>query len=638
MSTLQTSTVRLPAAAHPAESLLPILHGVTEATPRFDGADRQLAVNLGYGRPHSLLPYGSQSRYDRDRVERDVPSVELENEVLKATFLPDWGGRLWSLVHKPTKRELLHRNPILQPANLALRDAWVAGGVEWNLGTTGHWPLTCSPLHTAAVRRPDGTPVLRMYEFERMRGLIMQVDAWLPSDTDVLYVHVRLINPSDRAVPAYWWSNIAVPETEGTRVLVPATDAYHLDNTGCLTRIPYADGNTTPPENAAEFFFDIPEGRRPWIAALDADGRGLMHTSTGRLHGRKLFRWGEGPGGQTWQRWLSGPDARYLEIQAGLTTTQLEHVPIPAGAQWTWLEAYGLLDASQGINCPWPQACAETEGALQRLIPRHRLDADCQEARSWLDTEPEKVLHVGSGWGALEHHAGTLPDLPGLPFSNDTLTDQQQPWLSLVQTGRLPVSDPPAAAIAGPIWRHLLEAHEPDWHSLLHLGLARHAEGDTAGAAQAWSDSLDLALTPWALRHLGELARLNGDLSTAVGALTAAHRLAPDETDLTIETLRLLRDAGHPAEALEIIDTLPPDTRAIGRVQLIEAQTALATGDLDRCGLLLDAPLTIADLREGEDSLDDLWFTYQQARQGLSRCKAVLRHPLPTYYDFRPHP
>jgi Domain of unknown function (DUF5107) len=50
------------------------------------------------------------------------------------------GGRLWSLVHKPTGRELLHRNPNFWPANLALRNAWVAGGVEWNLGTIGHSP------------------------------------------------------------------------------------------------------------------------------------------------------------------------------------------------------------------------------------------------------------------------------------------------------------------------------------------------------------------------------------------------------------------------------------------------------------------------------------------------------------------
>ena len=39
--------------------------------------------------------------------------------------MPELGGRLYSLVHKPLGRELLARNPVFQPANLALRNACV---------------------------------------------------------------------------------------------------------------------------------------------------------------------------------------------------------------------------------------------------------------------------------------------------------------------------------------------------------------------------------------------------------------------------------------------------------------------------------------------------------------------------------
>ncbi|GAA2793511.1 DUF5107 domain-containing protein [Nonomuraea dietziae] len=98
--------------------------------------------------------------YRRDPVEREVPAITLENEHLRAVFPagarrpPVVAGRA---VHR---RELLHRNPVIQPANLALRDAWFAGGVEWNLGTTGHWALTCDPLHAAWVDAPY--PVLRL--------------------------------------------------------------------------------------------------------------------------------------------------------------------------------------------------------------------------------------------------------------------------------------------------------------------------------------------------------------------------------------------------------------------------------------------------------------------------------------------
>ena len=106
--------------------------------------------NIGYGRVGSVLPYLVQDGYGRDRRPAEHKVAVLENDVLRATFLLDLGGRLWSLVHKPTGRELLYRNPVFQPANLALRNAWFAGGVEWNIGTIGHTPDDLR----AAARRP----------------------------------------------------------------------------------------------------------------------------------------------------------------------------------------------------------------------------------------------------------------------------------------------------------------------------------------------------------------------------------------------------------------------------------------------------------------------------------------------------
>jgi hypothetical protein len=62
------------------------------------------------------------------------------------------------------------------------------------------------------------------------------------------------------------------------------------------------------------------------------------------LKGRKLFLWGTGTGGRNWQEWLSEPGHPYIEIQAGLARTQLEHLPMPAQTEWAWLEGYGLME------------------------------------------------------------------------------------------------------------------------------------------------------------------------------------------------------------------------------------------------------------------------------------------------------
>ena len=143
----------MPTAQVGPENPLPPLFSVADMPRVVDtaAADAEMRRNIGYGRVSTVLPYLVQDGYGRSRRPAEHKVAVLENDVLRATFLLDLGGRLWSLVHKPTGRELLHRNPVFQPANLALRNAWFAGGVEWNIGTIGHSPTTCEPLHAARV-------------------------------------------------------------------------------------------------------------------------------------------------------------------------------------------------------------------------------------------------------------------------------------------------------------------------------------------------------------------------------------------------------------------------------------------------------------------------------------------------------
>ncbi|WP_433236208.1 DUF5107 domain-containing protein [Streptosporangium sp. CA-135522] len=563
-----------------------------------------------YGRPFSLLPYGKRDRYGRDPVERDIPVIVLENEHLRASFLPSLGGRLWSLIDKARERELLYRNPVIQPANLALRDAWFAGGVEWNLGTTGHWALTCDPLHAARVEAP--VPVLRMYEYERMRGLILQIDAWLPPGSRVLLIDVTLRNPQPHEVPVYWWSNIAVPQTPSTRVLAPASRAEHFDYTGKLTTVPYPGSpDVSYParwHHAADYFLHL--SGTPWIAAVDGDGYGLLQASTGRLAGRKLFGWGTGPGGSRWQEWLARPGHRYLEIQAGLARTQFQHLSMPAGTRWSWTEAYGplSLDNAHGSH---DEARTAVAGAL----------ATPAEPGRWADHPVAETLHSGSGWGALERRAGALPAIPATPFPDETLGDEQHAWLALLETGELAES---AVCVIGPHWLRLLE-RASGWQGRYHLGLARWATGDVAGARRAWKESLGERRSPLALRALAEAHRIAGDDAAAAVLLLEAHALAPALLALTVETLKALIDAGRPERALALIDDLAGRTgRAHGRILLLEAQAALGAGDRERAGRILDEGLVVPDLREGEDALDELWSAHHGDTSGL-----------PAHYDFR---
>src|SRR5438874_1293607 len=271
MSELTIRSHVMPAADFGAENPLTPLRAYETASAA--GASSGAADYPDREWEESILPYRVQDGYSRHRSPRAFKTAVLENRHLRATFLLELGGRLWSLIDKRSGRELLYVNPVFQPANLAVRDAWFAGGVEWNVSIIGHSPFTCSPLFAARVIDEDGTQVLRLYEWDRIRRVPFQIDCWLRDDLPFLMVRVRITNPNNHAVPMYWWSNIAVCEREDVRVLAPAEDAYRHDYDGKLVehRIPMYGGvdvtYTTNRRYAADLYFRIPHGHRPWIAA-----------------------------------------------------------------------------------------------------------------------------------------------------------------------------------------------------------------------------------------------------------------------------------------------------------------------------------------------------------------------------------
>jgi hypothetical protein len=622
---------------------------------------------LGYGRVASCLPYLMQDGYRRDLQPMTFRTAVLENDILRAIFLLELGGRLWSLLHKPSGRELLEVNPVFQPANLAIRNAWFSGGVEWNIGIRGHCPFTCSPLFAARVEGPNGSPVLRLYEWERVRQVPFQLDAYLPDGSPVLFVRPRIANPHDREVPMYWWSNMAVPETPDTRVVVPADHAYRFAYARGLARVPVPEHDGLDGSYPArvprsmDFFFRVGDGRRPWIAALDDDGRGLAQTSTPLLKGRKLFVWGSGPGGRRWQEFLARPGCAYIEIQAGLARTQAEHIPMPARAEWEWLEAYGLLEADpEAVHGPdWRRAQRAVQAQLHGLIPADQLDAEFERGGEIARRVPLELLHRGSGWGALERlrreAAGEPPFCgPELAFDEASLAEPQHPWQRLLDTGELPDADPgtpPRSYLVQPEWRELLDESirrdgASHWLAWLHLGVMRYHAGDRAGAREAWDRAQSLNQNPWALRNLAVLAREDEQHDRAGDLLIAAARLQPDLRPLVVECGKALLAAGRGEDWLGLVQELPEPVRSAGRVVLLEGEAALSTGDLERVERVLSEAREIEDLREGEVSLSNLWYGLHERRisaaEGVPvddalRQRVREQFPPPAHIDFRMH-
>ncbi|MGW4505976.1 DUF5107 domain-containing protein [Streptomyces sp. NPDC004436] len=648
-TTVRRAVLTLPAAPLGTDNPLPALRAPDGPQPPDErsraGRPRDTARHAGCGPLRSLLPARIRDGYGRERSARDFPAVVIENAHLRVTVLPGLGGRVHSLVHLPTGRELLYSNPVFQPAHLALNGAWSSGGIAWHPGATGRATLSCAPLHAALVPGPDGGTIVRLWEWEPLRDLPFQVDLWLPEDSEFLYVGVRVRNPHERTAPVHWWSDAAVPEDAGTRVLAPAEKAWHVGRGAAPRRVPVPgeeDGDHTYPlgsEDPADFFYEIDEGTRPWIASLDAAGHGLVQTSTGRLRGRGLSVWGSGAAGRRWQEWLTEPGTGgYAELRSGATRTRQECVRLDGGAEFAWLEAYGPLSADPSrVHGPgWAEARAAAQGALDAALPRERLDEAYKAWRGCADTAPGERLATGSGRGALEVLCGGHV-LPGTPFAEDTLGEEQEPWRELWRSGALPAPGralPPGPSLVAPHWRDMLETAPADPLTEFHLGVAQWHAGDVAQAVRSWERGLALAPSRWPLlRCLAVADALAGDRERAADRYAAAcedlaaesrggDRWEAAESALGREAMEALLAADRPAQARGVWEGLRPALREQGRFRLLGARLLAAEGHVAAARRVFEDGIELPDLREGEETPAEVW-------------SALTDRPLPARHDDR---
>ena len=633
------TTLRLLAADLGPESPLPSFTGLQRLPDPSSSPDLppDMRKRIAYGRLANPLPYAVQNDYRRDVRLQEVAALRITNGRLEALVLPGLGGRLWSLRDLVTERDLVFTNRRLQFANLALTDAWFAGGIEWNLGSTGHSATTSRPVFAGSVPSDRGT-ALRIWEWERTRDLVFSVDLLMPADRRLLLAFVRVRNPDPEPKPLYWWTNIAVPEEPGVRVLAPATRAWRTGYDGSITGvdIPFADDPATdvsyplPTQRAADYFFQVPPERRPWIVSAQADGRGLIQTSTAALRGRKLFFWGTAAGGRHWQEWLCGPDSRYLEIQAGLASTQLEHLRLEGRAEISWVEAYAPIEADPvAVHGSWPEAVAEVTGLVARAVPEDELDEWHRWWRAEVAEKAPQQLTAGSGAGAAELAVrGQGPDdLPGTPFGQPR-ADGFRHLVALARTADVDQDAAGADIVMPPIgerWDAVLDRAAGGWWGELMIAVRAHARGDQEEARRRYLRSDELTSTPWAARGLALLAGTRGDPVSAADLYARAVAQAPTCLPLLVEATDQLLASGRPAACLAMIAEAPDQIAAHGRVVLQQARALLADGQADAARALIEAGIEVPDLREGE-TLGALWRA------------AFGNRPLPYHVDFRMRP
>jgi len=313
-------------------------------------------------------------------VDRTFKTYVLENRYLKVTLLPEFGGRILSIIYKPTGHEELYRTVVGVPYGIKAGNFYydwmmVLGGIFPTFPDAEHGKGWLKPWNFRVVSESPREVTVSMslqddFEysaaprqfFKGSTGLQATYYVTLKSDRAALDARVVLKNPQDRTVPYEYWT---------CTTLAPGSDPTHPRTTGGAEIIAPITAYTTPDwsKNLAAGDESIGAGRsrfeklrffRNWpsmgiaYAAPDMGGgnfwgvinhdndEGIFRIADNTVtRGLKMWTWGfPSLANQADPRAAASEAQPYIELWAGMSDQFFHRADFPASGEVSIAETY----------------------------------------------------------------------------------------------------------------------------------------------------------------------------------------------------------------------------------------------------------------------------------------------------------
>ncbi|HEY3792056.1 MAG TPA: DUF5107 domain-containing protein [Bradyrhizobium sp.] len=188
-------------------------------------------------------------------VDRTFKTWVLENRYLRATLLPEFGGRILSIIYKPTGHELLYRTEVGVPYGMKAGNFYydwmmVYGGIFPTFPDPEHGKTWLEPWEFAVVKQTPGEVTVSMsfkddFEYaaapkqfnKGATGIEATYFVTLKADRAALDARVVLKNPRDKAIDYEYWT---------CATLAPGSDPKHPGTTGAAEIVAPVAAYTTP--------------------------------------------------------------------------------------------------------------------------------------------------------------------------------------------------------------------------------------------------------------------------------------------------------------------------------------------------------------------------------------------------------
>jgi tetratricopeptide (TPR) repeat protein len=312
-----------------------------------------------------VYPYPMQTDITREKTMKRYRVIVLENDYIRLLILPDIGGRILAALDKTNENfDFIYYNHVIKPGLVALRGAWLSGGIEWNFPTLGHTVNTFSPVSYKILKNDDRSVTCVVGTMEWVRRMRWEVFITLFPDRSYFKTTIRLFNRTLTHNNGYFWANAATHAEEDTRIVFPPAEYTYAGGRRNPAPWPMLNGKDVSwyknTASAHDYFCG---------SAGDYNGAYNYQRDNGTVHyapryespGKKFWTWGTAPSGAIWEKLLTDADGQYIEIQAGRLLTQGDTWIFDPHCVEQWEEWWYPVKKMQGFIKANPDAAINFE-------------------------------------------------------------------------------------------------------------------------------------------------------------------------------------------------------------------------------------------------------------------------------------
>jgi len=321
--------------------------------------------------------------YDKNKtVKTTFNTIVIENPFIKVTLLPEYGGRILSIIYKPTGHEMLYQNPVGAPYGIKEGNFYydwlmVYGGIFPTFPEPEHGKAWCLPWESEIIEQSDEKISVEMKftdtissgpnvpgKFDNGRTdltLISTVTVY--RDKSYVDYNIRLVNNKNEPVNYEYWTCVTfAPGSEpnntycspDTEIVAPISKVLLKDDwwpwMGSAEKAISKSNHVFEYNNLAHFnnwkdmgiAYAYPEVSENWWGVINHENEvGLLRIADNKnsTPGLKFWTWGIGSKDVNPET-FENPARPYIELWAGHSPQFFADTKIGPNEEKAWTEHY----------------------------------------------------------------------------------------------------------------------------------------------------------------------------------------------------------------------------------------------------------------------------------------------------------